>query len=229
MLRPSGRHHEIFGDLRPARGRCGHRRQRSTSILSLTHLMPTQTPAKRDIANPCTPKSRISCTPAGLSTGHHVVDHREFGLMRRGRAFAGVIVAEQCNHTAVLGRAGMIGVAKHVAGPVDAGPLAVPDAEHAVVFAFASQLRHLRAPQRRRREVFVETGLEHDVVLLAARPPRAGTRLRGRRSASRDSRSRSRRYSDPPPCRACAASASAARWPVCRSAIDASGPDRTCR
>ena len=39
------------------------------SMLSFTHLMPTQTPAKRDRAKPSKPKSRISCTPPGLSTG----------------------------------------------------------------------------------------------------------------------------------------------------------------
>ena len=41
---------------------------------------------------------------------------------------------------AVLGCAGVVGVAEDIAGAVDAGPLAVPDAEHAVVLAFAAQL-----------------------------------------------------------------------------------------
>ena len=55
-----------------------------------------------------------------------------------------------------LRRAGEIGVAEHVAGAVDAGPLAVPDAEHAIELAFAAQLGLLRAPQRGGGEVLVE-------------------------------------------------------------------------
>ena len=59
----------------------------------------------------------------------------------------------------------MIGVAEHVTGPVDARSLAVPHGEHAVVLAVAAQFRLLRAPDRGRCEVFVEPGLEVDVVL----------------------------------------------------------------
>ncbi len=50
-----------------------------------------------------------------------------------------------------------------VAGAVDARALAVPHAEDAIVFAFAAQLRLLRAPQRGGREVFVDAGLETDM------------------------------------------------------------------
>ena len=50
-----------------------------------------------------------------------------------------------------------------VAGAVDARALAVPHAEHAVVFALAAQLRLLRAPQSGGGKVFVEAGLELDV------------------------------------------------------------------
>ncbi len=45
-----------------------------------------------------------------------------------------------------FGATGEIGVAEHVAGAVDARPLAVPHAEHAIVLALAAQLRLLRAP-----------------------------------------------------------------------------------
>src|SRR3954463_9979376 len=60
-------------------------------------------------------------------------------------------------------RAGEIGMAKGVAAAVDARALAVPHAEHAVVSAFAAQLRLLRAPQRGGGEVFVDAGLETDM------------------------------------------------------------------
>ena len=60
-------------------------------------------------------------------------------------------------------------MAEHVAGAVDARALAVPHAEHAVVLALAAQLGLLRAPDRGRREVLVEAGLEQDVVLVEMR------------------------------------------------------------
>ena len=96
----------------------------------------------------------------------HVVEEGELGLVRAGGAFAGMVVAHQGEHAAVLGGAGVVGVAEHVAGAVDAGALAVPDAEHAVVLAFAPQLRLLRAPQRGGGQVLVEAGHELDVVGL---------------------------------------------------------------
>ena len=77
-----------------------------------------------------------------------------------------MVVAHQGDHAAVLRGAGEIGVAEHVAGAVDARALAVPHAEHAVVFALAAQLGLLRAPDRGGGEVLVQAGLEQDVVLV---------------------------------------------------------------
>ena len=130
----------------------------------------------------------ISCTPAGIEDRDHHVDEVEFGLVRGGGGFRRVVVAHQREHAAVLRGAGEIGVAEHVAGAVDARALAVPDAEHAVVLAFAAQLGLLRAPQRGGGEVLVDAGLEQDVVRVELRAARAGTAGRARRAASRDSR-----------------------------------------
>jgi len=99
----------------------------------------------------------------GIQNRDHHVDEMKFGLVRGGRGFRGVVVAHQRQHAAVLGRAGEIGVAEHVAAAVDAGALAVPQAEDAVVFALAAQLGLLRAPQCGGGEVFVQSGLELDV------------------------------------------------------------------
>jgi hypothetical protein len=72
-----------------------------------------------------------------------------------------VVVAHQGQHAAMRRGAGQVGVAEHVAGPVDARPLAVPDAEHAVVLAFAAQFGLLRAPAGCRGQFLVEPGLEN--------------------------------------------------------------------
>ena len=53
-----------------------------------------------------------------------------------------------------------------VAAAVDAGALAVPDADHAVMVGAGRQIELLRAPDRGGREVLVHAGLELDVVLL---------------------------------------------------------------
>ena len=76
-----------------------------------------------------------------------------------------MIVARQHQDAAVLGAAGVVGVAEDVAGAVDARTLAVPDAEHAVVLAVAAKLRLLRAPERCGGQVLVEARIENDVAL----------------------------------------------------------------
>ena len=83
---------------------------------------------------------------ARIEDRHHHVDEMEFGLVRGGGGFRGVVVAHQREHAAVLGGAGEIGVAEHVAGAVDARTLAVPEAEHAIELALAAQFGLLRAP-----------------------------------------------------------------------------------
>ena len=77
-----------------------------------------------------------------------------------------MVVAGQTQHAAVLGRAGGIAVAEHVAAAIDAGALAVPDADHAIIFGAGREIELLRAPDRGRREILVHAGLELDVVLL---------------------------------------------------------------
>ncbi len=77
-----------------------------------------------------------------------------------------MVIAGKTQHAAVFRRAGGIAVAEYVAATVDAGALAVPDADHAVVPGAGRQIELLRAPDRGGREVFVHAGLELDVVLL---------------------------------------------------------------
>ena len=61
-------------------------------------------------------------------------------------------------------------MAQHVAGAVDARPLAVPDGEHAVVLVVAEQAGLLRAPDGGGRQVLVDAGLEVDLVVLQELP-----------------------------------------------------------
>ena len=52
-----------------------------------------------------------------------------------------MVVAHAGEHAAQRRRAGEVAVAEGVAGAVDAGTLAVPDAEDAVIFRVAEQAR----------------------------------------------------------------------------------------
>ena len=77
-----------------------------------------------------------------------------------------MVVAGKTEHAAVLRGARGIAVAEHVAAAVDAGALAVPDADHAIILGAGRQIELLRAPDGGRRQVFVHAGLELDVVLF---------------------------------------------------------------
>jgi hypothetical protein len=77
-----------------------------------------------------------------------------------------VVVAGQTQHAAVFRRAGGIAVPEYVAAAVDAGALAVPDADHAIVAGTGRQIELLRTPDRGRGEVFIHAGLKLDVVLI---------------------------------------------------------------
>ncbi len=99
------------------------------------------------------------------------VEHRhldmleeELRLGRQDRRLGEMVVAGQRQHAALGRGAAGIGLAQHVAGPVDAGRLAVPDAEDAVVVgALAVMTDLLRAPHGGGAEFLVDAGLEDDV------------------------------------------------------------------
>ena len=99
-----------------------------------------------------------------------------------------MVVAGEAEHAAVLGRARGIAVAEHVAAAVDAGALAVPDADRAIIFGAGRQIELLRAPDRGGREVLVHAGLELDVVLFEVFSRREELLVVAAQAASRGSR-----------------------------------------
>ncbi|MPM20908.1 hypothetical protein SDC9_67346 [bioreactor metagenome] len=95
-------------------------------------------------------------------------------LVRGGGTLADVVVTRNRDHAAVLGGARHVGVLEHVRATVHARPLAVPDAEHAVVLlGVGIEIELLRAPHGGGAQLFVHAGLEDDVVvrqMLLGRP-----------------------------------------------------------
>src|SRR6266851_1749543 len=74
--------------------------------------------------------------------------------------------AGEDQHTAVAGGAGGISMLEHVASAVDAGTLAVPQGEDAVILSIGKEVGLLAAPHRGRRQILVDAREEADVVLL---------------------------------------------------------------
>jgi len=99
---------------------------------------------------------------AGIEHGEERIVEGHFG-MRRDRGRLGErIVAAQREHAPVVRDAGVVRVLEDVAGAIDAGALAVPHAEDAVVFRLREQVGELDG---RRPEVLVDAREEDDVVL----------------------------------------------------------------
>ena len=83
-----------------------------------------------------------------------------------------MVVAGDRQHAAERRGAEHVGAAQRIAGAIDAGALAVPQAEHALEPFTGESVELLRAPQHGGREVLVQAGLETNVMrcqqLLAA-------------------------------------------------------------
>jgi hypothetical protein len=104
---------------------------------------------------------------AGRVDDRHAGRHEgRLALMGDGRGFRHVVVAREGHDAAVFRGAGIVGVLEHVARAVDAGALAVPHAEHAIVARAGVEVDLLGAPQSGGGQVLVGAGLELDVALL---------------------------------------------------------------
>ena len=99
---------------------------------------------------------------AGEQDRHVQVDERGVARARQRRRLGGRVVADDRHHAAVAGRAGEHAVADGVAGPVETGRLAVPDADDAVVALVVERVDELAAHHRGGGELLVEAGADDD-------------------------------------------------------------------
>jgi hypothetical protein len=109
-----------------------------------------------------------------LHAGRHQHRHHRrlegvFRLVGNCRGTRRMIVAGHRQDAAVLPGAGTVGMLEHVAAAIHPRPLAVPHAEDAVMLGAGGEVDLLGAPQGRGGEVFVDAGLEHDLVLRQVR------------------------------------------------------------
>ena len=102
---------------------------------------------------------------AGEECGEERVVEGDLGVRRQRGGLREGIVATEGEHAAPASDARVVRVLEDVAGAVDARPLAIPHAQHAVVLRPREHVGELRAVDRRRAEILVEAGDEDDVVL----------------------------------------------------------------
>ena len=86
-----------------------------------------------------------------------------------------MVVADDRQHTAMIGGAGSVGMFEHVTCAVDTRGLAVPDAEQAIIFCAGEQAELLAAPDGSCAKVFVQAFPELDIVRVE--PFLRGTQL----------------------------------------------------
>src|SRR5690606_6874984 len=83
--------------------------------------------------------------------------------MGDGGRFRGMIVAHEGKNPAMGGGSRRVCMAEHIARPVYAGTLAVPERKYAVIAPLAQKLGLLRTPTGRCRQILVQTGLKGDI------------------------------------------------------------------
>src|ERR1700712_2537897 len=90
---------------------------------------------------------------------------QDMGALGRYRGlFGGVVVASQHQHAAVFRAASAVAVLEDVAAAVHARAFAVPHGKHAIVLGVLEQIGLLGAPDGGGGQVFIEAGVEGDVV-----------------------------------------------------------------
>ncbi len=78
-----------------------------------------------------------------------------------------MIITDYSQHATILARAKCIGVAHDIHTAVDPGrTFAVPHPEHAIVFCVREKVDLLTTPDRRRRQIFIDTRLKVYIVLF---------------------------------------------------------------
>jgi hypothetical protein len=81
-----------------------------------------------------------------------------------------MVVAHHREHAASWAGAGRVRMLHRVHGPIEAGALAVPHAEHAVMAGARVQADLLGSPDRGGTQLLVHAGLEHDTVCIEEIP-----------------------------------------------------------
>ena len=161
-VEPAGRHFEILRqhDLEPRidldGGRAFHRLG--------DRLEPDPASGEAREREAVEPELQIFANVGGVQDRHHRRLKDLLALVRERRGLAAVIIAGERQHAAEFRAAGGVAVLERIGRAVDARSLAVPDGEHAIDRGSREHVDLLAAPHGGRGEVFVQPGLEADIV-----------------------------------------------------------------
>ena len=153
-----------------------------------------------------------------------VAGERALGDARDGGGLAAGVVAGEHQHPAGRVGAADVAVAQRVARAVDAGRLAVPDADHAVDAAAVAGHLDLAAPDRGGGQLLVHGGHEREARVLLQLGGAGEGLVEPAERAALVARRRTTPWTAPRGRRRRAVRRASARWPAPRSAAPARRP-----
>ena len=133
------------------------------SASSVTIFRPVHRPDSRESATACRPRTTISRTVAGASTGISRLRQQRLACAREGRGLRGRVVADQRDRAAQRRGARHDAVTDRVGRAVEPRVLAVPEARDPVVVVLGQLAEQLRARDGGGGELLVEARAKDDV------------------------------------------------------------------
>ena len=100
----------------------------------------------------------------GVQHGDFQIHEGIFAARRDGGGFGRRIIPRQRQHPTKRRAAGGIGMAEHIAGTINARPLAVPNAENTIQARAWRQMHLLRTPNGGRGQILIQPRLEHHIM-----------------------------------------------------------------
>ena len=81
-----------------------------------------------------------------------------------------MVIPHQGQHSTLSRSACQVGMPQCISRPVDARPFTIPEAENSIVTSLPMELGLLGSPNRRCRQVFIDPGVETDMVFFQQLP-----------------------------------------------------------
>ena len=116
------------------------------------------------------PKIQDLLDSGRIKNRYHRIHHCKFTLMTGGRGFTSMVISHQGQHSAPCRSSCQVGMTQCISRTVDARPFTIPEAENSIVTSLPMELGLLGSPNRRCRQVFIDPGVETDMVFFQQLP-----------------------------------------------------------
>ena len=101
-----------------------------------------------------------------IKNRYHRIHHCKFTLMAGSRGFTSMVIPHQGQHSTLSRSTCQVGMPQCISRPVDARPFTIPEAENSIVTSLPMKLSLLGSPNRSCRQVFIDPGVETDMVFF---------------------------------------------------------------